>query len=459
VGDLEIRSGGVVAVDTASLRAAADRLEACGVELEVVAGLLRRTTQRVEAIPRIELVGAVGRAARLSAQSSALAVTPPAISDRLRTMAAVFETIELRAERAAAVASGDSAALAGIDARLADLRAQQPSSDWGATWDSLWRMATWSLGLTGQFGMDAASLGSGVLLTLGGAAWGIAAPARLAGRGTIEPDSRLGGTVQPVQLRVVRAPGHTTAQAPATLAAVAARIPAGDARVRVERYTMADGSRQFAVYVRGTTSGDDSEPFDMESNLQLYGNEKSASYEAALAALRDAGAQPGDIVHAFGHSQGGMIASRLALEGGFDTRTLVTFGSPVEADVGSETLSVVVRHTDDPVATLAGGGHDDSVGAAGSFVAERSVDPVLTVRDLDPLVAHHMTAYEDTAAMLDASADPRMDAVRAHLAGLEAAASVEVTEYAASRTTSPAASVGATEHAASRTTSPALRGR
>ncbi|QIG39020.1 hypothetical protein G5T42_05540 [Microbacterium sp. 4R-513] len=197
---------------------------------------------------------------------------------------------------------------------------------------------------------------------------------------------------------------------------------------------MPDGTRQYAVYIRGTTGdGDEGEAFDMTSNLQLYAGEQAASYQAAVAALREAGAQPGDVVHAFGHSQGAMVAAHLALEGGFDTQTLVTFGSPVDAQVGEGTLSVALRHRDDPIVALAGGGFDAGVGAAGSFVAERTVDPAVSPNDADPIRPHGMTAYEETAAMLDSSTDPRMGAVRDRLAELADATSVSVSEYAVER--------------------------
>ncbi len=154
--------------------------------------------------------------------------------------------------------------------------------------------------------------------------------------------------------------GHGPTAAPASLADAAARIPGGgDARIRVERYTMPDGTRQFAVYVAGTqtVAPNSTEPFDMASNIALYTGERSASYDATLAALARAGAEPGDVVHAFGHSQGAMITAHLALEGGYDTQTLVSLGSPVEADVGEGTMSISLRHADDPVAALAAGGH------------------------------------------------------------------------------------------------------
>ncbi len=169
---------------------------------------------------------------------------------------------------------------------------------------------------------------------------------------------------------------------------------------------MPDGSRQFAVYVAGTQTAapHTEEPFDMGSNLELYAGERSASYDAALAALRDAGAGSGDVVHAFGHSQGAMVAAHVALEGGFDTRTLVSFGSPIEADVGDRTLSISLRHSDDPVAALAGGGSAGAVGAPGSFIVSRTADPASGLHDFQ-LPAHGIDEYARTAMLLDDSGD------------------------------------------------------
>jgi hypothetical protein len=44
-----------------------------------------------------------------------------------------------------------------------------------------------------------------------------------------------------------------------------------------------------------------------------------------------------------------------------------------------------------------------------------------------------MTAYAETAVLVDASADPRVDQLRAVFDGLAAADDVVVTEYAATR--------------------------
>ncbi|MFT4230980.1 MAG: hypothetical protein QM602_11895, partial [Microbacterium sp.] len=255
------------------------------------------------------------------------------------------------------------------------------------------------------------------------------------GAGRLGPDARLTGAAPPVRVSPVAAASASSPAAPLTLAGGAARIPGGGAaRVRVEKYTMRDGSRQFAVYVAGMQSmafgGDD--PWDNESNVQLYRGETSASYAATVEALHAAGAGRGDVVHAFGFSQGGMITAHLALEGEFDVATLVSFGSPVEADAGAGTVSASIRHTDDPVAALAAGGQGGSVGAAGSFVAETSFDPATGVHDAT-IPAHRLDAYVETAARVADTGDPRVQALERSLAGLSEAVSVEATEYAATR--------------------------
>ena len=441
MGDLEIRSGGVVAVDTASLCAASDRLHHLGRDLDDAAALLRRASEQIAAVPRAETVYAESRALFLASRTETLADTARTIGARLGELAAVYEAVELRAEREAARAAGDLDAVVRLDRVLSGMEREHPGTGLRAAWGEWSRDAWWASDLVQQAGLLGAGFGAGFgvggITALAPGTAGLAAAIRGRELGVIPQGARLRGTADAVRVRELAVPAEpgVRAAAPASLAEAAARIPSSEAgRVRVERYTMPDGSRQFAVYIRGTTSGayGRRDAFDSKSNLELYAGERSASYAATLAALRDAGAKSGDVVHAIGHSQGAMIASRLAVEGGYDTQTLVTFGSPVEADVGDRTLSVAVRHTDDPVAALQGGGYDTAVGAQGSFVAERLADPLPTSGDVT-LGAHHLAAYEETAAMLDASPDPRMDEVRELLSRLDAAASVDVTEYGASR--------------------------
>jgi hypothetical protein len=447
MGDLQIRSGGVVAVDTASLCAASDRLDSLRQDLDRVAGLFRRAADQIAAVPSAETLHAESRTLFLASRSAQLADRAGSISARLRDLAAVYEAVELRAEREAARAVGDLAAVERLDRLLVRMEREEPGTGGRAAWDEWSRDAGWAADLVVQAGMLGSTVGAGFgvggLIGLAPGAAGLAGTIRGRGLGVIPQGARLTGTADAVRVRELAVPAGRSA-APASLAEAAARIPSSEAgRVRVERYTMPDGSREFAVYIRGTTSSGHGErdAFDSKSNLELYGGQRSASYAATLAALHEAGAQRGDVVHAVGHSQGAMIASRLAVEGGYDTQTLVTLGSPVGADVGDATLSVAIRHTDDPVAALQGGGFDTPVGAQGSFIAERLVDPLPTTGDLT-LGAHHLAVYEETAAMLDASPDPRMVEVREVFARLDAAASVEVAEYAATRVSASPSDAG-----------------
>lgn len=466
---LQIRSGGVVAVDTATLAATAVRFEAARDDLAAIEERLRVLQAELRALP--DHTGDARASASVLAVKLEQAQTgATAIAAALREAAYAYEMVEIEAEHRAAVFAGDGARAARLDARMTALVESHPEA-WrmalGAQFDRavLWpselvRQAThWGVVLGGGVddrGAVVAGVATG-LLTLGGAA-----AVGLAGTGRLARDAWLTGTAGPVTITPVApavpgsagpslAPGPAGAgtagasgatrppasAAPQSLAAATERIPGGgDARVRVERYTMADGSQQYAVYIAGMQSGalGGDEAWDNASNVDLYAGRVSDSYAATEAALAAAGAQPGDAVHVFGFSQGAMIGAHLALEGAYDTQTLVSLGSPVDADVGPGTLSVSVRHTDDPVVGLAGGGFAEPVGATGSLVVERVSDPGVGVGEVS-LPAHRLTAYAETAALVDASTDPRVDALRGVLAELGRAESVEVTEYAAARGT------------------------
>ncbi len=445
--EIEIRGGGAVAVDTHTLRAAASRFLTARAELDALRDRLG-SLQLMLLVERDVAWQAAGSASVLSARLADTMAEADAIAHDLRVAATVYEIVELDAQRTAAALAGDDAALARIDARRDDLMRLHPDAVGQARLFEFERAIMWPSELvreTTQFGYDLGGLfddllGEGLGKTfefapgvVAGAALGTltiagAAITGAGGTGRVPHDGRLTGAMPGVAIARVSS-GATSA--PAGLAAAAARVPTGDARVRVEVYTMPDGSRQFATYIAGMRDASVAggrDPWDSESNVQLYTREKSASYAATLQALEAAGAKPGDTVHVFGHSQGAMIGSHIALESGYDTRTLVTFGSPVEADVGSGTLSVGIRHSDDAVAALAGGGHAAPVGAPGSFVVERVVD------EEAGMSSHGISAYADTAAKVDASTDPRVDALRDTFAELATAVEVDVVEYSAERT-------------------------
>ncbi len=385
--DLDISSGGIVAVDTDSLRAAAGRLRLIAADCD---GVL----ERLEAATRVLSTVGIWLYVWTSEAAAAGAAARRLASD-LVTMADLYELVEVQAAVQAADASGDHASAGALRARGNALLSASPG-----------------------------------LLALFAFGWWNWRGGTSPGAGTLPKGTTLIGPSWPVVTTALAA-GRTTA--PTGLTQLADRIPKGEGRVRVERYTMPDGSRRFVTYLAGTAFGGPSdEAWDMSSNLALYTRSRSASYDAVLAALAQAGVEPGDTVDLVGHSQGAMLASYLALSDRYHVPLLVTFGDPSQAEVGEETLSVAVRHLDDPVSALAGAGFATGVGAAGSFVASRrpSDTPGAPRGFFD---THHLTEYRRTAAALDASPDPRLGAVRERLSQLGAATSVEATVYGAAR--------------------------
>ncbi|WP_312677679.1 hypothetical protein [Microbacterium sp.] len=415
--DLEISSGGAVAVDTESLRAAAAQLRVLADGCERVRdGLVH--AESVMVVQGGQFLIAPTREARDCAEAAT------AVADGLTMLADTYEYVELSARAEAARAGGDARLAAMLDRRRGELagfdpglpaRAQEVSDAWRHGRDDA---------LTDHLGRYAFLLGGGLGSFFVGSAY-VGLIDRV-GRGT--PSAPLEGAPRRVELTPVR---EGRATAPASVTALARRIPSGDGRVRVERYRRPDGSREFAVYAAGTQQMlPGAEPFDMASNLELYTGARSTSYDAIAEALTDAGARPGATVNLVGYSQGAMAVTAVALSGTYEVPMLVTFGSPVQADVGEATLSVAVRHGDDLVSALAAGGLAAGAGAPGSFVAERTVQSSMTQDGL--LVAPHMMGeYLETARALDDSTDPRMAAVRERLAGWGDAASVDVTVYAA----------------------------
>ncbi|MCE4026099.1 hypothetical protein LXM50_08945 [Microbacterium sp. Au-Mic1] len=222
--------------------------------------------------------------------------------------------------------------------------------------------------------------------------------------------------------------------APATLSDAVARIPYGQApQVRVERYTLADGSPRFVAYVDGTRPGQPaSEPWDMDSNVQAYVERKeSDSYKATVAALRAAGADETTPVDLVGYSQGGMNVDLVAQSGNFDVQGVYTVGSPTEPALPAEVGHVAVRHTDDPVAGLAGGGRPDGLGSSQGLVITRTAAPGHGIDATMP--AHQLSEYQETVRLAEQSGDPRMGGVRAHFSVYEGAALTESTDFTATR--------------------------
>ncbi len=209
------------------------------------------------------------------------------------------------------------------------------------------------------------------------------------------------------------------------------RVPEGPEQVRIDRYTLADGSESFEVYIAGTaelsTSSSD-EPWDMTSNLVAVGNGSSASYRAVEEAMKQAGIDSHSKVTLTGYSQGGLLAAQLAASGKFEISGLITIGAPAgQVAVPHEIPYLAIEHTNDLVPAL-----------GGEFA---SSEPLLVRRQIfdgEPphgevvLPAHQLDRYQDTARLVDASNDPRIQELISKLAAPKGAA-VSTAYYLAER--------------------------
>lgn len=184
-----------------------------------------------------------------------------------------------------------------------------------------------------------------------------------------------------------------------TLADRVGRIPSYDQPpIRIERYAAADGSYDTEVFISGTRhfeQADSAEPFDMTSNIQLVAGATAASLVAVQRAMVSAGVSSTDRVLFVGHSQGGLIAARLAESGEYRISGLLTVGAPVGVvPVRGDYPAVHLAHSDDAVPGLAG--HNASSKAI--RVERASGKP-----PGDLVGAHSLSAYQESASVADAS--------------------------------------------------------
>jgi nucleotide-binding universal stress UspA family protein len=249
----------------------------------------------------------------------------------------------------------------------------------------------------------------------------------------VKPGAPFTGVADPVSVREVAT--STPSRPPKSMSEALSRFAKTDgAQVRVERYSMPDGTTRFVTYVKGTQSAlyGGKEPWDMKSNAEMYSGQNSASYQATLNALEAAGAKPGDHVDIVAHSQAGLIAAELAMNSEFEVGTQITAGSPVEPTLDDDQTIVQLRHSDDIVSSLAQGGSPGGTGSPDSFTATKVGDPVPGIQDLW-LDTHALESYIETAKEVEASGDPRVDAVSDLWDELAQAEEIVATEYHAER--------------------------
>lgn len=152
-----------------------------------------------------------------------------------------------------------------------------------------------------------------------------------------------------------------------TQSAIAAPSAAGAAgsRVRVQRVVGGDGQARWVVNIPGTQDwslGSPTNPSDGPTNLAAVGGVAPRLYaaiaQAVAAAMRSAGVRPGsEPVLLSGHSQGGLVATRLAADPAFRRRfrvtSVLTAGSPVSrVDVPKDVRVLSLEHRSDLVPRL-----------------------------------------------------------------------------------------------------------
>lgn len=428
-GDIDITSGGAISVDPDALRAVADGMGRIAPMFADAATSLRSAQGCIVATPElsahVDTVSLWASAQRADVLSDECGTA----SANTLLMADVYELVELRAQLAALVVQDSAQALA-LDARIARLVASDPR----VPEMEKWLLAEWKdgryEGLEQQFD---GSMYSGAVNLAG--VFALAAALGSRGIGRLPPGTTLSGSAAPVTVTPVQT-GSPLAP-PTSLAEAFRRFPSTDgAQLKVERYTMPDGANRFVLYAKGTQAEwpwDTEEPMDMQSNYELYTGAESSSYLATVEALELAGAQPGDRVDVYAHSQAAMNAAYLSTQSEFDVKVQVTAGSPVHPMLSDDQLLIELRHTDDLVSALAGGGGPAGSGSPDSFVASRVADPAASPSDL-LAKPHWIGSYIETAEMVDASGDVRLGPLQDNWKELLDAVAIESTEYQAKRT-------------------------
>ncbi|MBN9187759.1 MAG: hypothetical protein J0I62_04540, partial [Microbacterium sp.] len=224
---IDIRGGGVVAVDTDALRAAADRYASERAELDDVCRRLRLEAARLSDLVDPTGDGAPGRVALIADHVDGAAARAAGLERRLRSLAAVYEFVELRAARAAAAAAGDEAVVQRLDRTLDRLQHDDPlagiaAAELEVAWDV--RVLTTVAGPVTSGALPADAQATSILL--------MASLAGL-GAGRVRHGERLRGSAEPVVVAPVGAVRREGAP-PRSLAAALRRIPPGadGARVR-----------------------------------------------------------------------------------------------------------------------------------------------------------------------------------------------------------------------------------
>jgi hypothetical protein len=228
-----------------------------------------------------------------------------------------------------------------------------------------------------------------------------------------------GGTTL-TQTQVVRTEA-APAQPPRDFAEALQRIPSdadGGAQVRIEQY-----DRTFVVYIGGTVDGSlgaNAQPWDMSSNLAALGGDPSASEAAVRKAMAESGITHDDPVVLVGHSQGGLIAMRIAQASDVHATIVIVAGAPIHRIEPPTGVAVVAfEHRDDVVPALGGPRAEPEPNRPQAHYVLRTALAGKQLDGSDVLPAHHLSEYVETARMSSEVSDVRLESAQRALIQLE----------------------------------------
>ena len=185
------------------------------------------------------------------------------------------------------------------------------------------------------------------------------------------------------------------------------------------RILSSSSGRRVIVDITGTTMWNldprrrTSHASDMSTNLRAMANQSSVFERGVIQALRRAGVRPDEPILLVGHSQGGMIAARLAADlavsSEFCVTHLLTAGAPIGlADIPRSVSVLSLQNRGDVVPELDGARNPQRANWI-TVQAERGGHTVLS--------EHSLQSYLAAAGDLDRSADPSLRYWRATAAG------------------------------------------
>lgn len=167
--------------------------------------------------------------------------------------------------------------------------------------------------------------------------------------------------------------------------------------IQIDSFDNGSG-RDLVVYIPGTQSNKLSgeNVFNIGSNISsMTSTELAASEIAVRQSLEKLAVGDSDRVILIGHSQGGIIASNLAISNDYQVAGLISVGAPI-AHQDLKVPVISIEHANDLVPALSG----ETNPISNNWVTVQNTPEAETIID-----AHSMNSYIETAKLMDESDD------------------------------------------------------